>query len=533
LHYKALFIIRMKKHRYTNIELAMLHKEAENAMKKIAGVTGVGFGIKEKSGELTEFVAFRIYVEKKKSDDQLKVSELIPQTIFGFRTDVIEVRSAVNTSCEDNSKTRPIVGGLTISNLRNPTSNPLAFEPGTLGYFATINGNNTKDRIAFITNMHVVAANGGQEGNPIYQPKLPANLDKERGDTAIGHVLRALPIDNYIYRYPDESLLPAHNYYLDCASVKVATDYSSCCGKNKGIDYNREIKNLNIKSSNTIAGIQRVEFIDLIEDEVTARDYPVFKVGRMTSRTVGKIVDVATPGVRLNGVIAQNLISVRATENNCNGEMKFQEPGDSGAVLVNSSHNIVGLLCAMNPASPFDAYASHIHPVMDKLGLTIIPNTIGSAGGQRLIGKDEFVDIKFLDRSTEQQKFAEIKNEFLSRKEIAEFYQLVLKHQDEVVNLINYKRPVTVAWHRLAGPAFTAQFVKSFHESGYEVPAVIKGLTLKQFFYSLKKIFYEYGSNELKKTIELHGDDIIERFGDCRDFESLLLSAGKTTLQYE
>ncbi len=46
-------------------ELAALHAEAEAELKKIPGVIGVGYGLKEINGKTTDQIAFRVYVRKK------------------------------------------------------------------------------------------------------------------------------------------------------------------------------------------------------------------------------------------------------------------------------------------------------------------------------------------------------------------------------------------------------------------------------------------------------------------------------------
>ncbi|MDQ3019718.1 MAG: hypothetical protein M3R36_03990 [Bacteroidota bacterium] len=516
----------MGNRKYTQAELSRTHQQVEVKLRKIPGIVGVGFGIKEKAGELTKELGFRVYVIEKKKEKDLLQNELIPKQMMGFKTDVLKIPEAVFTgACEDNNKVRPIVGGITISNLKNPPDNPLAYEHGTLGYFAQINGDRSRDNIVMLTNMHVVSKNGGKKGDPIYQPKTPVDFSIERANGRIGEVLNAFPINNYSFQYPNETINPVPQYYLDCASVKVDTDYSTCCNTNKGIDFKKEINNLNINGSNQVIGIARLQHSDIIDANGIPIPYTVYKVGRQSAKTTGTIVDINTPNVRLEGIMAKNVISIRATENNCDGVLKFTEVGDSGAVLVNAKNEIIGLLCAMNPAAPFESYACHIHPVIENLKITMLSTPIASSSDKRNIPvqlPNIIETTTFLSREEELSKLENIKSAILQAEEGPMMYNIFEKHRPEIAALINHYRPVTVVWHRNNGPSFVAHFVKSFHEPSYYVPSNIKGITLPVFLKNIAGILHLHGSPALKKIIEQYIENIIDGAANCNSLEALL-----------
>jgi len=75
----------------TPAELMRQRPEAEAELKRFAGVVGVGVGVRERGGRLTDELVLRVYVEKKKPKYDLAPDKLIPATWRGVPTDVLEV----------------------------------------------------------------------------------------------------------------------------------------------------------------------------------------------------------------------------------------------------------------------------------------------------------------------------------------------------------------------------------------------------------------------------------------------------------
>src|SRR5262245_988854 len=154
-------------------ELRRLHTQAQAALGAIPGVVGVGLGLKERSGVVTDEVALRVYVREKKERSRLSNEERVPEEFLGVPTDVLIVREAIpHGVCEDRAKHNPIVGGISISPQRAPGW------VGTLGFFATINGVGGPNNVVLVTNHHVLAHGGGQVGDIVYQP------DRNLGNTS-------------------------------------------------------------------------------------------------------------------------------------------------------------------------------------------------------------------------------------------------------------------------------------------------------------------------------------------------------------
>src|SRR5690242_1636956 len=96
---------------------------ARRKLWAIPGVEAIGFGLKEKAGEVVPEYVFRVYVRFKKPLSELRPEEVIPPEVDGIKTDVVillETRPACRTVLRPGQKiTRDI---------------PNAFESsGTLG----------------------------------------------------------------------------------------------------------------------------------------------------------------------------------------------------------------------------------------------------------------------------------------------------------------------------------------------------------------------------------------------------------------
>jgi hypothetical protein len=73
----------------------------------------------------------------------------------------------------------------------------------------------------------------------------------------------------------------------------------------------------------------------------------------------------------VRGVELHNNLVIRATPGADGAIRPFAEDGDSGALIIDARRRrAIGLLWGVNLVDPREAYACHIHPVLDCLGLT-------------------------------------------------------------------------------------------------------------------------------------------------------------------
>src|SRR5690242_12515849 len=69
-----------------------VYEEVRNELLRIPGVVKVGFGLRERGGQLTNESAFRAYVKEKLPEGDIPPGDRIPKEIRGFPVDVIKVR---------------------------------------------------------------------------------------------------------------------------------------------------------------------------------------------------------------------------------------------------------------------------------------------------------------------------------------------------------------------------------------------------------------------------------------------------------
>lgn len=76
-------------------------------MFSLPGVMGFGYGKKETNGQLTDKEALIVFVAKKLPKEQLQEHEVVPESIQGMETDVIEIGEVIAHQGEKKSTTPP------------------------------------------------------------------------------------------------------------------------------------------------------------------------------------------------------------------------------------------------------------------------------------------------------------------------------------------------------------------------------------------------------------------------------------------
>ncbi|MBS0496860.1 MAG: hypothetical protein JSR51_04325 [Proteobacteria bacterium] len=484
-------------------ELAALHAEAEAELKKIPGVVGVGYGLKEVGGKTTGQISFRVYVKEKRKPEDLNPADVIPKEYKGIPTDVVLVIQTKPLHCEDLDQHSPLIGGISITNFKTNASNDV--EIGTLGCFATLNGVSGPENVVLLSNNHVLAANSAVNGDTVYQPRFIDNAGTTNVDATqerrnpIGKIHNAGQKAPYSYTYPSEG---AQDYYVDCAIAKLDICISSWCHTNCGVSYKNEIRGLNIGGNSKLEDIARVAQSDL-----SGGDYVVYKVGRTTSKTTGKVIDpiaIEAAGGRF--------LLIEATQPDCNGILQFSAHGDSGSAVVNAQNKIVALLYGGDASNPARSAACHIHPVMAYLSITPITTAnppVGPAGQTLNDVEGIFTGINHT---------TEVRERFLHTRKGAEIYQQILDHRQEVVALVNHRRPVTVAWHRSKGPTFLAHFVNNARDPAHVIPFEVEGISRDHMIRRMAEVLTQHGSEPLQHVIRHYFDEVM---GFINSFDNL------------
>lgn len=492
-----------------NERLAELHQRAEAELGRIPGVAGVGFGLKEVGGVVTDERAFRVYVVEKKPEAEVPDDEVLPREFGGVPVDVLVVREFQEIHCEDMTQHHPLIGGISISSFKPSGPN---YPSGTLGFFATLNGVSGPKNVVLVSNEHVIMANTPAVGDTIYQPKyvdtgggVAIDLSAE-SKRAIAEIHDAGLKANYSFAYPSEA---AQDYYVDCATALLNISISSWCDSNCGVSYKNEIRQLDMGGNSKIEDVARVTQADLD----APGDYVVAKVGRRTSKTVGRIVDIAATLTS-----ADRVIEIEPTAPNCNGVNQFVNEGDSGSALVNAQNRLVGLIFGQGTGAEIDrGFACHIHPVLDRLKVTAISTAnppVGPAGQTRSdrmarIGGEEDLSVRLRQRARATATGAAL-------------FELFEEHREEMLGLVNYHRPVTIAWHRGKGPTFLAHLAENASRPEHRIPSEIDGVTRRDLLLRMEEALTASGSEPLRRAIAEHRETVLALHDDFDDLHELV-----------
>jgi hypothetical protein len=324
-----------------SIGIGERRRRVEEALLGLPNVTGVGLGWKEARGRLTDDAAWRVYVRRKLPVKDLRPQERVPAQLDGLPTDVVAAATAVPAAAFVASRV-PLEPGTAISNLRGVLDDPPAGRSGfgTLGCLARVNG--TRERVTvLVSNRHVLLAHGAGRGDPVYRPVFASRGVIRRDELEpVAAIEDEGEEGNVSYRYDDDEA--GEEYFVDCASARLLVE----------TDVHQPLR-----------GVGRLHPLDVLG----TRAPRVRKLGAFTGATEVRVVDVSAPVEsgeqprRLNNVVLRGAPV---------------DPGDSGALVVNERNEAVALVWGRDDDDPTLAYACHIHPVLDRLDITVMTRAL-------------------------------------------------------------------------------------------------------------------------------------------------------------
>lgn len=458
---------------------------AEDRLRAIPGVVHVSVGMRERGGAVTDEHAIRVYVREKQPLDQVAPAERIPAEIDGVATDVNvvgEFRFAT-----DNARYRPLVGGIQITNRiidLNDTMTGTQLERGTLGCFAT----RTDGSQVLLSNWHVLTANGGRNGDRIYQP-APTSIPPvdiadvpvrpQDGDDVIGKIARAVV-----------------NNTVDCGIARL--DLSSWC-RSCGLDFKDEINAISVGGHPPTNGI--------VGQRAAVGGMNVFKVGQRTGRTAGHVVDPHAPSFTITqggtSYTFDGQILIASSDAN-----PFSRRGDSGSAIIDQDGYIVGLLFGSNSLSPPQdrTAANHIEDVCSALGITINFASAAQHAGARVSVPSSVLAEPNMGHEAYQAARERLRSEPAGRW----LLDTAERHRVELVTLVNRTRRVTVAWHRAQGPAFLAAALNELRAGGESLPLIVNGQPLDAALERIAAALAIHGSPALRQDLDAHGTVLLD-----------------------
>jgi len=288
------------------------HESEQDALFAKENVVGVATGHKIKEGKDTGELCVTVFVSQKLDKALLKVNDLVPDTVGGFKTDIVETgeifaeQSGEVAMKEElgievlKQRVRPAKGGFSVGHYKI-TAGTIATCVYDLAPFPSV-----PPRYYILSNNHVLAnSNDARIGDPILQPG-PYDGGSVPGDI-IARLSRFVPI-----RFKTPTATPLN--YVDAAIAE---------GEFHNLD--REIY--------WIGYVQQVKSNPKVGDIVE-------KTGRTTNFTTGKIIATnATVDVNYGGGRVARFTRQIVTTNMSAG-------GDSGSLVCDIKEGAVGLLFA-------------------------------------------------------------------------------------------------------------------------------------------------------------------------------------------
>jgi hypothetical protein len=337
--------------------------EARDLLMQNKNVDGVGIGCRYRKGSFHDELCFTVCVTEKLPAESLSPEELIPSRLFGIPTDVIVTPSGKPMEYLGNP--RPLKGGIQVT----PTNDAQVKEgPGTLGCFANLKEDGA---LVMLSNHHVMVGSKGKKGTPILQPS---------GDNVVGEVWdykryevgdseRAL-VDAAVARVHTGRL--AHDVFIPNIirglgwknSQSSTPDYSNEDATITGVAFNTLYTSPDGRQYRTPVKPQEI----------------VRKVGRTTSRTIGKVVMIGLPSKTKDKDGTERLYADQILIHSYDKTREFAQGGDSGSVIVNDQNKVVGLLFSSkeyklfespDPNEPETTHANNIYHVLDAMKIRI------------------------------------------------------------------------------------------------------------------------------------------------------------------
>ncbi len=483
---------------------AMLAEGVECSLLSFPNVLHVSVGLKESGGRLSDQLCVRVYVNRKLPPSELRVEQTIPRQVHGVPTDV-HVVGAFEFS-EDNTRYRPIKGGIQITNRiidLNEAGNGTQISRGTLGCIAI---DTTDNAPVILSNWHVLYGEDGRNGDKVYQPPPTSIPPTDLAD------LPLRPDDN-----TDKiAILRRSQISSSVDGAIAAIDVSSCCHC-CGIHFSNEINGLSVANRpprNTIVG-----------DERAVSGMVVFKVGKSTGRSEGVVVDDNHPTFSISRGGSTYSFSGQIAIQNKDPLSAFSTHGDSGSVVINLNNKIVGLLFAAGKKvmvkgveQPYVSIANHISDVFTALKIQIpySPDVKVTSGTLASAGLPATFEAPI------PEPYRALRARLESDPVTAPLVRMAQEHADEVTRLVNYCRPVTVAWRRNQGPAILATMMSSIRDGRNEIPEHVQGVRLHQLLLCMRDALLTHGSAELKKSLQSIELDVESLFCACGTVDELI-----------
>ena len=491
----------------THEDIVAAKNRAAKVLLNLPNVTSVGIGGRVRGGERLSELVLKVYVDAKVPVDQLTPSERIPAEIEGLPTDVVQMPTVGTTAAatpappgqpaipfanRDSDNHRPIVGG---SHLEGGLSENDYM--GTLGCVMVSTTDAT--RAYAFTNWHVMQGQN-QKDPTIGTTKAGQSTNKDSVTKCCSHIIGTL-------------VAGARNTTIDAALIQLKP----------GLEWTADVLDIG-----PLAGEHPVNATE-------AATHPAVRKRGARSRLSGGAIDSIGANVTVDGISYSNVTIVMPNLNPALASTDpffFGQHGDSGSVVVNDANQVVGIFFALPNAPYAGSVAGWVLPLEDiKSGLAAqsvpvkvavaatagIVNTVPGAAmvampeelAPTLIGaragaeaRERLVAIGLpLGEDPPAAALQRLEGDLERSARGRGLVTFWLRHQRELLELINSNRRVATTWHRSGASGLFQLLTRMLSQPDLAVPETINGQPVDQCVDTVCAVLDKFGSPRLREDL--------------------------------
>jgi hypothetical protein len=522
----------------------------EQELFRIPGVHAVSVQPKTVKGRRTTEFAIVVFVARKKPAAELHLGEVVPPVLEGVKTDVVEsaplIVSAGGGVLTDDNHYAHLLGGAKIVSdgmsdlVAGAHLGPVSIQHfvGTAGCVAISQDPAVTDpskKFVALTCAHVlleVVRTTTHDSNAVGQPDT-SSLCCKSCDHTIGHTdhdVLLTGFDPNTNPQPPPVTIDAGFVTLDPEIEWAAEVIAS--GRGDSI------------TTEQIAGAHQVGPEEALFNMATDPPTPIYAVhkrGVRTEDTKGWLLSINTSGpvqyVSIDGTIRKQLMFTNQLEIVTQDDAKFFcLEADSGAAILNSSRQVIGLLFAgpvdeKTQPPTIHVAANPIGDVQTKLKVLVADST--TYPGVQTVPKPGVAAHAFAklpaDRATLRQRMETARAELGGTELGGQLDTALHRHFGEIRRLVNLNKRAAAVWRRIRGPAWISEVLNCLLDRGRQFPVELEGRTLSDCFDQLAVVLRRYGSSGLLDDLATYGPELCAIAGRSYDETLALWRARRAT----
>lgn len=542
-----------------NRDTDFFEKHFSSAIRKlfaIPGVLQIGYGLKETAGEILPEYVLRVYVNVKKSPEELDANAMIPASIEGIRTDVHTMVPVEITSCFFTSKAR---AGEKLTLFLDYSGFSQKYSNGTITCLVRKDNKKYALSCGHVYSDSIRDAPYIGEGNYIYIPDtcgcecLNIECRDKAGDVDKKGILTD-PID------PNSAANFTFNgkkYEIDCGLALLKSEVSFNNNipdvgliKRQLKDFTTEVNPvtnlpnsvIKVRKHGATTGFTNGIITELCIVKNPATDTIwVMKIKPDPGKAFKEIHEIdpkwKTKPAEIISLFAGMPVTAKMANPGDPSSRKmifegtiFVNHGDSGSAIVDSNLQVGGILhkgifihiqTTKGPVSiPAGlGVACYILPVFSFLGLDV--NTAILQPGDPIAGQT--IDMSNESDTPDQGDLLKLEKAIYNTAKGKAMLEEFTSHGSELIALVHHNRKVKFCWHTNKCPQFVTSYVNTARK-GFDVPfkKTIGEVSLSTSYKNLYAVLISEGSTSLQESLALYQPVISDIINNCICVEDIL-----------